>query len=261
MKEKNNFSINSPSPLWVISLFVSLAEIVTGIAVTQASGNIQIALTVFVIVFPLLIATLFFLTLWYKPYVFYPPKEFGKDTTVIQYVEAMQKRQEQNMKSQRLMITSIKEAINDAFSSPEIIDSFSGLITSNENTISLLNTTAQKVEKDIKKSLSEKFISIDTREILGSKGEVRIIPYEPLQDVGEFLDSIWLDINQMGVKLPSYKYGEMWILKDVDTGNFFLNLGRDSNSKSGTLDIYKPIGESEIQPGMSLIVILKNGKK
>ncbi|MDJ0675613.1 MAG: hypothetical protein QNJ36_09585 [Calothrix sp. MO_167.B42] len=257
MKQKNSFSIDTPSPLWVISLFVSLTEVVTGIAVIQASGAVQIALTVFVIVFPLLIATMFFLTLWYKPYVFYPPKEFGKDTTVIQYVEAMQRRQEQSIKSQRIVMTGIREAINDAFSSPEILNSFSDFINNRDKTINLLNSAAQIVQKDIKKSLNEKFISIDTREMLGNRGELRIMPYEPLQDVGEFLDSIWFDIRQMGYALPPYTYGEMWALKDANTGKVFLNLGRDSNSKGGSLDKYKPISESEIEPGMSLIVIFQ----
>ena len=35
------------TPLWVISLFVSLTEVVAGIAVTQASGGVEVALTAF----------------------------------------------------------------------------------------------------------------------------------------------------------------------------------------------------------------------
>ena len=62
-------------PLWVISLFVSLTEAVTGIAVTQAHGGVQGALTAFEIVFPLLVASAFFLILWNRPYVLYPPTE------------------------------------------------------------------------------------------------------------------------------------------------------------------------------------------
>lgn len=77
------------TPLWVISLFVSLTEVVTGIAVTRAEGGIQIALTAFVIAFPLLVASAFFYILWSKPYVFYPPTEFSSGVDVNQYVSAM----------------------------------------------------------------------------------------------------------------------------------------------------------------------------
>jgi len=53
------------------------------------SGGIQIALTVFVLSFPVLIAVSFFSILWYKPYVFYSPSEFGVQTKVSEYVEAI----------------------------------------------------------------------------------------------------------------------------------------------------------------------------
>jgi hypothetical protein len=80
------------TPLLIVVLFLSLTEIVLGAAVTQTQGGIQVALTVFVICFPVLIATFFFLVLWYRPYVFYPPTEFGQHTNVSEYVEAMQRR-------------------------------------------------------------------------------------------------------------------------------------------------------------------------
>lgn len=48
------------TPLWIISLFVSLTEVVLGTAVTQTVGGVQIALTAFVMSFPLLVASAFF---------------------------------------------------------------------------------------------------------------------------------------------------------------------------------------------------------
>ena len=77
------------SPLGVISLFVSLTEVVTGIAMTQAEAGIQIALTSFVIVFPFSVAAAFFVILWDRPHVFYPPSEYGPDVDVTQFAAAM----------------------------------------------------------------------------------------------------------------------------------------------------------------------------
>jgi len=77
------------TPLWVISALLGLCEIVTGIVGTQVTGNIQLILTLFVVIFPLLIAGAFFSILWKKPYVFYPPGDFEKETNVAEYVQAL----------------------------------------------------------------------------------------------------------------------------------------------------------------------------
>jgi hypothetical protein len=58
-----------------------------GIAAAKTNGGVQIALTVFVIAFPCLIAGAFFAVLWWKAYVFYPPSEYAR-VDVQKYVEA-----------------------------------------------------------------------------------------------------------------------------------------------------------------------------
>lgn len=76
------------TPLWVIALFLSLTEMVLGVATTQTSGSVQVALVVFVIAFPLLVAGAFFSLLWLKPWSFYPPSEYH-NVDVQKYVEAL----------------------------------------------------------------------------------------------------------------------------------------------------------------------------
>jgi len=77
------------TPLWVISLFLSLTEAVAGLLLSNADARIQAALTAFVIVFPLLVAGAFFAILWNRPYVLYPPTEFGEATDVDRFVGAL----------------------------------------------------------------------------------------------------------------------------------------------------------------------------
>ncbi len=105
------------SPLWVISLFVSLTEVVTGIAVTQATNGIQIALTSFVILFPLLVASAFFIILWNRPYVFYPPNEFANGVDVSKYVEAMAPKVENLKADLEAELENIKARIDIEFQS------------------------------------------------------------------------------------------------------------------------------------------------
>ena len=76
------------TPLWIVSLFLTLTETVLGVAVTQTGGAVQVALTSFVLVFPIAVATVFFLILWNRPWVFYSPGEYG-DTDVRRYVDAL----------------------------------------------------------------------------------------------------------------------------------------------------------------------------
>jgi hypothetical protein len=76
------------TPLWVISLFVTLTEVMTGVAATQTSGGVQVALTAFIITFPLLIASAFFWFLWSRPHHPYSPSEY-QGTEIRAYVDAM----------------------------------------------------------------------------------------------------------------------------------------------------------------------------
>lgn len=76
------------TPLWIVAAFVTLTEAVLGYAITKTEGGVQIALTVFVICFALLVFGAFFLVLWFKPYVFYPPSEYF-DGDPKKFVEAM----------------------------------------------------------------------------------------------------------------------------------------------------------------------------
>src|SRR3954466_3700857 len=77
------------TPLWIISLFVGLTETVLGTAlVNTTNASIQIALTAFVIAFPLLIAAAFFGILWSRPWVFYAPNEYG-GTDPTKFVETL----------------------------------------------------------------------------------------------------------------------------------------------------------------------------
>ena len=84
--------LKATTPLLVIASFVSLTEVVVGVALTQASGTVQLILTLFAVLFPVGVAVAFFLVLWNRPYVLYPPTEYGAATDVERYVGAMRPR-------------------------------------------------------------------------------------------------------------------------------------------------------------------------
>ncbi|MEZ5944059.1 MAG: hypothetical protein R3C18_21925 [Planctomycetaceae bacterium] len=86
--EANTKPSGKITPLWIVAAFVTLTEVALGYALTQVTGGVQIALTVFVISFALLVAGTFFFILWHRPYVFYPPSEYG-DTDPKRFIDAL----------------------------------------------------------------------------------------------------------------------------------------------------------------------------
>lgn len=76
------------TPLAIIAGFLSLTELVVGVAITQVTGCVQVMLALFVMIFPTLIASAFFAILWSRPHVFYSPAEYGKMKPK-DFVEAM----------------------------------------------------------------------------------------------------------------------------------------------------------------------------
>lgn len=83
---------NSLTPLWIISMFFSFTEVMAGYAVFNTDGGIQVTLLIFVILFPILIASAFFMVLWYRPEHFYTPKDFDKDEGYLKSMVNSRKR-------------------------------------------------------------------------------------------------------------------------------------------------------------------------
>lgn len=86
MIEQNNKLI---TPLGLIGIFITFTETTLGIGMTQTSGNIQIALTVFVIAFPMAIAGFFFFMLWRRPLHLYAPFEYGSAHDALVFIDAI----------------------------------------------------------------------------------------------------------------------------------------------------------------------------
>lgn len=76
------------TPLWIVAAFVSVTEAGLGYSVTKVTGPMQTILTAFFIIFTLLVSTAFFVTLWFRPWVFHGPGDF-KNPTVTEFVGAL----------------------------------------------------------------------------------------------------------------------------------------------------------------------------
>lgn len=75
-------------PLGVIVAFLSVAEAALATAAVTTTGGIQWLLTSFAVLFPSAVAAVFFVILWKKPYVLYPPESYDRPD-VFDFVSAM----------------------------------------------------------------------------------------------------------------------------------------------------------------------------
>lgn len=87
--ENNVSTRKSHGPLWAISVFLGVAEIALVTGVIKTDNGIQITLTVFFVVFTLLIFAFFASVLWFKPQVLYGPTEYRSGTEASEYAQAM----------------------------------------------------------------------------------------------------------------------------------------------------------------------------
>jgi hypothetical protein len=235
------------TPLWVVALFVSLTETVLGIAVTQTQGGIQIALTVFVLVFPILIAVLFFAILFYRPYVFYPPTEFGSQTNVRDYVEAMQRTPRPNDQ----VYQKIQEVVRATLVSESVISELTKVLSSESN--KQIEDRIEGILYSASGSAVERirevgFITINARSVLkGFQFAIWHEHYDPNEGVPSFLTRLY---SKMSLELHPYTYGKEWVLKDQQTDKTFFDMG----TFYGESD--KRLADVGIHAGMTLQVIL-----
>jgi nicotinamidase/pyrazinamidase len=73
----------APTPLLLISGFFAFSEVALNVGAFKTTGTIQTALTIFAIVFPLLISAMFFIFLWFRPAHLYSPTEYGADKSFL----------------------------------------------------------------------------------------------------------------------------------------------------------------------------------
>jgi hypothetical protein len=240
------------TPLWIIALFVSLTETILGISVTQTTNGIQIALTAFVILFPLVIAGSFFLILWNKPYVFYSPSDFGHQVDVQQYVEAMQQRKALD---ENKLYENLQKTIYTTLSSSEIVNKLTETVSlkagesAKEEVTKILASVADKTLETIRE---ESFLTIDSEPLLGSKGGKAQIPYEEYSDVHTLLNRIYFLLDP---HVPPYTYGETWLLRDAKSRKIFKDIGTSWAEQHGFPNDRRSLKAVGITPGMIIEVI------
>lgn len=237
------------TPLWVISLFVSLSETVLGVAVTQTTGNIQAALTAFVIAFPLLVAGAFFVILWSRPEVLYAPTEYGKQTDVTSFAKAMRRKPLEEQKLYMEIQGVLEQTTN------EIKATLSEAVGKRDDEL-ISRVLDAATNQAVERIREVGFLTLDSEPLLGGKGEFWQVPYNQYGSVSALLDDIWFSIGE----LPAYTYNTKWVLRDVGSGVVFDNMGTKWAEARGLISDTRTLEDVGIRPGM-VLEITKPTKK
>lgn len=242
------------TPLWIIALFISLTETVLGVGVIQTSGGVQIALTVFVLSFPLLIAGTFFFTLWKKPWVLYAPMEYGTGTDVKDFVREMSGK---TPLGELQIYSQIQQSIQDTLASPEVIAKLSkvplrGEYADREIVKNILSDAAAKAEENIRQ---QAFLTIDSRPFESNGGHIWQVPYDRSNTVRSLLNDIFFSLRKGTSSLPAHNYGKVWILRDTTSGRVFTNMGRSWAMKQNRENDERKLTQVGIEPGMTLEIV------
>ena len=109
------------TPLTIIAALLGLCETVAGLAATQVKdGWTHSALVLFVIFFPVIVAIGFFLILWNRNFVLYPPSEYGGNPK--EFVEAM-KGLQPAVQKQIELVERVEESPTDSSAQFAVISS------------------------------------------------------------------------------------------------------------------------------------------
>jgi hypothetical protein len=236
------------TPLVIISLFVTLTEVVIGVAATKTVGHIQEMFGIFSIVFAVVVASAFFGTLWFRPWVLYHPGEYGGQD-VGRYVEAMKHRPIEDTNLDSKIQHSLRTVFTD-----EVLTALKALPGSSElrtELRSVVEKAADHAVADIRKS---SFLTFDFKLMAGSDSREWVAPYESFSTVTEMLDTLWS--RRLHRNVPAYTYGEKWVLCDSKSKKRFTDIGYEYASKAlGDVFDRRSLSEVGILPGMTLEAI------
>jgi len=201
------------TPLGIIATFVALSETVAGLAAIKTGNTVQMIFAVFAVLFPILVAGLFFAILWKRAYVLYPPKEFGPEVDVRHYVEAMR---HQAMGNQEI-ISLVRTSIAGALESKEAQTLISQVTSTHDAAapVALERASAMLVEQAVDQ-LQKAVITVDLGAFSFNEATPTLVfPYDPSQKAFALLSAIWYSISD---DVPPYTYGKTWALRDGHSG-------------------------------------------
>ena len=232
------------SPLSIVAVFVGLVEAGLAYTVGVSSGWLQISILLFMGLFAISIAVTFFVFLWKRNWVFYPPSEFY-DVSVGGYVRAM-RGDETNISSMAIRV--LNRALDDE-TLQNMLDPTKIPVDRGQATV---EHRIEEIRRNAISSVRASVLSMDARPLRGEGGGQWEEAYEADMPVWRFIDGVWARLQPF----PPYEYGSVWVLRDASSGTVFDDMGPGWGKRhGGGGKDERTIGECGIIGGMKLEVV------
>lgn len=234
------------SPLSVVSLFFGLVEVGLAYSSGVSSGAVQIGVLIFMALFAVGIAGTFFVFLWKRNWIFYPPSDFPS-ASVESYVAAMRGEADLNLNrlTDRVGLVfdddSLLEKLNHSVMLPEA--------ERGEAIRQIFKELRGNAVGEIKASA----LRFDARPLMGDDAPI----WEEIYNENTPVD-VWL--NRVAWRLepfPPHPYGTIWLLKDASSDKIYDDIGSAWAKQQGAAEDNRPLSEVGIRGGMNFEVIKK----
>lgn len=248
----------------MIGAFASLVELALILGVIFADGNIRWAMLILAALFFASIVGPFSYILIRMNWVLYPPKDYGGETGVSTYVEAMSLHWMERKTNQTVQ-TAVREIMISSGFRDEIVNAILPILPqpdrsrAEEAIARSLDNAAGRADLGINGDRDSilVFLGPRTPSSLGLQ-----VGYESTMSVREFIVQVSTMLHRMGTTGSSFdeishylNYGTAWILRESSTDHVFEDIGPLwSWRKSRSLSDLRRLPDTDLKPGMDLVV-------
>lgn len=241
-KKANQSTANGPIYVIVAFLGITDAGLVYASSVTQ--GCIQVAVLIFLAAYTLYLATTFFVILWNRNWILYPPSEYGH-LRPQDFVSAMRGDQ---IRADRLA-TDVRGALADSGAFGQgLSDAVKDLRPRERETVLKL---MEDMRSTVVRRIKDAVVCVDASPIKGRGAADWEVAYDASMPVMQLIDHVLWRLQPY----PPYPYGTMWALRDKATGFVFADVGPTWAAGQGKREDDRTVSDVGIVGGMVLEVI------
>lgn len=246
---------SSINPLWIISLFLGLAEVCVTTSATITSGITQVVLAVSSVVYGLGVAVMFFAVLWTRNHVLYAPRDYTTSSSPAEFVSAMRT----HSISERIRVFDQEVRTRDAATDRAVRDSTLQLVedlrrsSSNDDWDSdRAHQAANVVVHNVRAARSLSEITVSFEGIGHGHKDDLVVTINSETTVQQLVNRIYYVIEDF---IPPSTFGRTWVLEDSDSRHRYTELGSGWTKDPKQVDTRR-LEEAGLRPGMRLKAVL-----
>ena len=230
-------------PIWIIAALLGFADAGLAYVAGVTDGGVQIAVLIFLGLYTCALAGMFFLILWNRPWVLYPPSEY-RSTSVREFVAAMQG---DPALAERLAKEVGNELSPEGAFGQKLSDATSDLDPGQRKAVL---DVAERTRTAVVDRIRNAVVYVDPSPLKGKGSGKWELVYEPEMPASQFADQVFWRLQPF----PPYAYGTNWALREGASGVVFGLLTQGSVRDAGilggmALEVIDPRGTEVETPG------------